>query len=100
MDEATTNVLGARRCNAGGLVPADDELLEGILAFSGSYASDDGTVTISRPPGPAFAYSGDRFVGRCSVCVRAGLLPAAGEPLPDVRAAVRFIALHDHAGLD
>jgi hypothetical protein len=81
-------------------VPSDDELLRGALAFSGSYVSDDGTVTISRSVGQAFGYSGDRFVGRCAICVHAALMPAAGEPLSDVPAAARFIALHDHGVLD
>jgi hypothetical protein len=81
-------------------VPSDDELLEGALAFSGSYVSDDGTVTITRSVGRAFAYSGARFVGRCTICAQAGLLSAAGEPLSDVTAAARFVALHDHGGLD
>jgi hypothetical protein len=84
----------------GGPVPPDDELLEQALAFSGSYVSDDGTVTISRSAVHALAYSGDRFVGRCTVCARALLVPADGEPLADVREAARFIAAHDHAGLD
>jgi hypothetical protein len=84
----------------GGAVPPDDELLEQTIAFSGSYVSDDGTVTISRSAVQAFAYSGARFVGRCSVCARARLIPDDGEPLADVREAVRFVATHDHGGLD
>jgi hypothetical protein len=97
---ATSHVLHARRGIPGGFVASDDEFLEGILAFSGSYVSDDGTVTISRSVGQAFAYSGDRFVGRCTICAQAALLPAAGVPLSDVPAAARFLALHDHGGLD
>jgi hypothetical protein len=97
MSEATTHV---RRGTPGRFMPSNDESLEGILAFAGSYVSDDGTVTISRSVGQAFTYSGDRFVGRCASCARAGLLPAAGEPLPDAKAAARFVALHDHGGLD
>jgi hypothetical protein len=81
-------------------VPSDDDLFRGALAFSGSYASDDGNVKISRSAGQAFGYSGDRFVGRCAICAHAGLMPAAGEPLSDVTAAARFIALHDHDALD
>jgi hypothetical protein len=81
-------------------VPSDDELFRGTLAFSGSYVSDDGTVTISRSVGQAFGYSGARFVGRCAICAHAALMPATGEPLSDVTAAVRFIALHDHDVLD
>ena len=84
----------------GGTVPADDELLEQALAFSGSYVSDDQNVTITRSPLHASAYSGDRFVGRCAVCAPALLVPADGEPLTDVREAVRFISTHDHGGLD
>jgi hypothetical protein len=84
----------------GGTVPADDDLLEQTLAFSGSYVSDDGTVTITRSPVHASAYSGDLFVGRCAVCAPVLLVPADGEPLADVREAVRFVSTHDHAGLD
>jgi hypothetical protein len=84
----------------GGSVPLDDELLEQTLAFSGSYVSDDGTVTITRSVVDASAYSGDRFVGRCTVCATALLVPADGEPLADVREAVRFVSTHDHGGLD
>jgi hypothetical protein len=97
---ATTHVLGNRRGISGGPVPSDDELLERSLALSGSYASDDGMVMINHSVGQAFTYSGDRFVGRCTKCTRALLMPAAGEPLSDVEAAVRFVALHDHGGLD
>jgi len=85
---------------SGGSVPPDDELLEQTLVFSGSYVSDDGTVTITRSVVRAFAYSGDRFLGRCTVCARARLVPADGEPLADVREAVRFVSTHDHGGLD
>jgi hypothetical protein len=81
-------------------VPSDDELFEGALAFSGSYVSDDGTVTISRSGAQTFAYSGDRFVGRCRICAQAALVPATGEPLSDVTAAAQFVALHDHGTLD
>jgi hypothetical protein len=84
----------------GGTVPADDDLLEQTLAFSGSYVSDDGTMTITRSAVQADAYSGDRFVGRCAVCAAGLLVPADGEPLADVREAVRFVATHDHGGLD
>ncbi len=80
----------------GGLVPSDDELLERTLAFSGSYASDDGTVTIRRSPVGSSGYTGARFMGRCTVCSRALLIPADGQPLPDVRAALQFVATHDH----
>jgi hypothetical protein len=100
MNEAATHVPGNRPRTPGGPVPSDDELFRGALAFSGSYVSDDGTVMISRSVGQAFCYSGDRFVGRCAICARAALMPAAGEPLSDVTAAVRFIALHDHGVLD
>jgi hypothetical protein len=81
---------------AGGMVPSDDDLLERTLAFSGSYVSDDGQVTIRRSSGGSFEYSGARFVGHCHVCSRAGLTSSGGDPLPDVRAAVRFVATHDH----
>ena len=81
-------------------MPSDDELREDTLAFSGSYVSDDGTVTVSRSVGRAFGYSGDRFVGWCTTCIRELLLSATGEPLPDLAAALRFVALHDHGGVD
>jgi hypothetical protein len=86
--------------SSGGSVPPDDELLEQALAFSGSYVSDDGTVTITRSVDHASAYAGDRFVGRCAVCAAALLVPSDGEPLADVREAVRFVSTHDHGGLD
>ena len=84
---------------AEGAVPPDDDLLERTLRFSGSYASDDDQVTLRRSSA-AGEYSGARFTGHCSVCARAGLIPAAGEPLDDVRAAVQFAAAHDHGQLD
>src|SRR5688572_1438388 len=85
---------------AGGAMPSDDELLERTLAFSGSYVSDDGTVTIRRLNGPAFEYSGHRFLGHCTVCARASLIPAAGEQLADVRAVLLFLAAHEHGDED
>jgi hypothetical protein len=84
----------------GGMVPCDDDLLERTLAFSGSYVSDDGHVTIRRSAAGSFEYSEARFVGQCHVCSRAGLIPSSGEPLADVRAAVQFVAAHDHGDLD
>jgi hypothetical protein len=81
-------------------VPPEAELLEQTLAFSGSYVSDDGTVTVSRAVVHAFEYSGARFGGRCTVCARALLIPDDGEPLADFRDAVRFVATHDHGGVD
>jgi hypothetical protein len=102
--ELIARLLAARQVPtvavSGGLVPPDDELLEQTLAFAGAYVSDDGTVTVRRSVVHALAYTGDRFVGRCTVCVRGLLMPADGEPLADVRAAVRFIGMHDHGGLD
>jgi hypothetical protein len=80
-------------------VPTDDERLERSLAFSRTHVSDDGQVTIRRAA-PSYEYSGARFTGICAVCVRAGLLAPAGEPLADVRAAVRFLAAHDHGETD
>jgi hypothetical protein len=104
VNDATTDVLIPSLLPpvgvSGGLVPPDDELLEQTLAFSGSYVSDDGAVTITRSVVRTFAYSGDQFVGRCTVCARARLVPAAGESLADVREAVRFVSTHDHGGLD
>jgi hypothetical protein len=84
----------------GGLVPADEELLERTIAFSGSYVSDDGIVTIRRSGGVWAEYSGDRFVGNCAICSRARLIASTGESLPDLRAASQFLATHDHGGVD
>jgi hypothetical protein len=81
-------------------MPTDDELLEQTLAFSGAYVSDDGNVTIRRFGVAAFEYSGDRFLGHCAACSRAGVVPSTGESLPDVAAAVRFLSTHDHADAD
>jgi hypothetical protein len=81
-------------------VPSDDDLLERTLAFSGSYVSDDGNVTIRRSTAGSAAYSGDRFIGNCTVCSRALLIPTTGEPLSDVRAAIQFVATHDHDAVD
>src|SRR5687768_16995218 len=52
---------------AGGFMPSEDELLERTLAFSGSFVSDDGNVTVRRLPATSFQYAGDRFVGNCTV---------------------------------
>jgi hypothetical protein len=94
---------GARRLRdahaRGGLVPSDDDLLERTLAFSGSYASDDGHVTIRRARG-ASPYSGAQFTGICTVCARAGLLPPEGESLADLTAAAQFAAVHRHDQID
>jgi hypothetical protein len=84
----------------GGPVPTDASLLQRTLAFSGSYVSDDGRVTIMRLASGTFEYSADRFVGRCDICTRTGIVPADGELLPDARAAERFLATHDHDDVD
>ena len=81
-------------------MPSDDELLERTLAFSGSYVSDDGNVTIRRAATASFEYSGDRFIGNCTVCSRARLIPLIGEPLSDVRAAIHFVGAHKHGDVD
>jgi len=78
---------------------SDDELLERTLAFSGSYVSDDGNVTVRRAAAE-FEYAGHRFLGNCRVCSRALLLPPTGEPLADVRAAILFVAAHHHGDVD
>jgi hypothetical protein len=80
-------------------VPSDETLLERTLAFANSYVSDDGHVAIRRAPGPS-EYSGARFAGHCAVCSRAGILPPTGQPLLDVRAAVRFVSAHAHSDSD
>jgi hypothetical protein len=84
----------------GGVVPSDDDLLERTLAFSGSYVSDDGSLTIRRAAPGSFEYSGSQFVGYCRRCARALLIPPDGEPLNDIRAAIRFAATHDHGDVD
>jgi hypothetical protein len=81
-------------------VPTDASLFDRTLAFSGSYVSDDGRVTITRVATGTFQYSADRFLGRCDICVRTGLVPADGEVLPDARAAERFLVTHDHDAVD
>jgi hypothetical protein len=81
-------------------VPCDDELLARTLAFSGSYVSDDGHLTIRRSTSGSFDYSGIQFVGYCSRCARALLIPPDGVPLPDICAAIGFAATHDHGDGD
>jgi hypothetical protein len=102
MSGRRVDVLSPRRvpAGAGGAMPSDDDLLERTLAFSGSYVSDDGIVTIRRVTGPPFEYSGHRFLGHCTVCARAHLMPVTGEQLADVRAAILFAAAHDHGDVD
>ena len=85
--------------DAGGRLPSERELIERTLAFSGSYVSDDGHLAIRRSVG-AFEHSRHGFLGYCSSCARARLIPATGEPLPNVVAAIRFIATHDHDEVD
>jgi hypothetical protein len=81
-------------------VPSDDERLERALRFSGSYISDDGRVTIRRAPVESSRYSAAPFLGRCDQCSAAGATPPGGEPLPDIRAAARFLAAHHHGEVD
>jgi hypothetical protein len=88
------------RSTPGGLVSSDDDLLERTLAFSGSYVSDDGNVTIRRSVADLSRYSGNRFVGQCTVCARARFIPPTGQALADVREAVQFVATHDHGDCD
>jgi hypothetical protein len=92
------SLLRAPACPRG-FMPSDDELLERTLAFSGSYVSDDGNVTVRRVAAE-FEYAGHRFLGNCTVCSRALLIPPTGEPLSDVRAAILFVAAHDHGDVD
>jgi hypothetical protein len=84
---------------AGGFMASDDELLERTLAYSGSYVSDDGNVTVRRIAAE-FEYGGHRFLGNCRICSRARLLPSTGEPLADVRAAILFVAAHNHGDVE
>jgi hypothetical protein len=81
------------------MVTSNDDLLERTLAFSGSYVSDDGHVTIRRSIA-SIEYSGARFTGYCAVCTRAGRSPPSGEPLSDIRAAAQFLAAHRHGEVD
>ena len=81
-------------------MPSDDELLERTLAFSGAYVSDDGNVTVRPVAAASFEYSGQRFLGNCAICSRALLIPPTGEPLSDVRAAILFVAAHNHGDVD
>ena len=81
-------------------MPSDAELLERTLAFSGTYVSDDGNVTIRRAAAAASEYSGNRFLGNCIVCSRALVLPPTGEALADVAAAFRFLSTHSHGDVD
>jgi hypothetical protein len=83
----------------GGTVPTDDDLVERTLAFSGSYASDDGQVTIRRCRG-AHEYAAASFTGRCATCARAGLTPSEGEPLDGLAEAAQFAAAHRHGEVD
>ena len=78
----------------------EDELIERTLFFSGSYVSDNGSVTIKRDRDTSYQYTGTWFVGFCDVCANAGLLPADGEHLHDVRAVVAFAATHAHDDVD
>ena len=81
-------------------MPSDDDLVERTLAFSGSYVSDDGQVTVRRSPARSSEYSGERFVGFCAICSLSRLVPAAGTPLPDLRATIHFLAEHTHGEAD
>jgi hypothetical protein len=104
MTDRSTDVLSplprpGRAIPPGGWVPSDDDLLERALAFSGSYVSDDGHVTVRRSSG-SLEYSGARFTGYCAVCARTGLTPPSGEPLTDVRAAAQFVVAHHRGEAD
>jgi len=81
-------------------VPTDEDLLERTLTFSGSYVSDDRHVTIRRADGQAAGYSRERFIGFCTLCSRAGLIPPDGALLTDIRSAAYFVAAHDHTEAD
>ena len=79
---------------------SDEELLVGTLTFSGSYVSDDGRVSVRRSAEGSSGYSEARFAGYCAKCRRAGVLPATGEPLADLRATILFVAEHAHGDGD
>ncbi|SEO55698.1 hypothetical protein [Trujillonella endophytica] len=80
-------------------MPSDEELFERTLAFSDTYASDDGAVTIRRSRA-GNGYSTARFTGHCAVCAGDGLTPHEGEPLEDLTEAARFAAAHRHGEVD
>jgi len=84
---------------AGGRLPTDDDLVERTLAFSGSYVSDDGHLAIRRSAASR-DYSAHVFLGYCRTCARARLIVPTGELLPDLAAAIRFTATHDHDEVD
>jgi len=96
----TRSPLRAEPHSAPGAPLSSDDLLELVLAFSGTYVSDDGDVTVRRSVTDSTAYSAARYAGWCRTCAHADLVGPAGEPLADVRAAARFVATHDHAGTD
>jgi len=79
---------------------SDENLVERTLAFSGTYVSDAGNVTVRRATDTSFEYAGHRFLGNCTVCSGVLTLRPTGEPLSDVRAAILFVAAHDHADVD
>lgn len=81
-------------------MPTDDDLIERTLTFSGSFVADDGHLTIRRSTPGSFEYSGHLFTGYCARCARELLIPPDGEPLPDIGAAIRFAATHDHGEVD
>ena len=81
-------------------MPSDEDLLERTLAYSGTYVSDDGHLAIRRSTAARFEYGGTPFVGYCVRCAHDGLMTSDGEPLPDLRAAVRFASTHDHGAAD
>jgi hypothetical protein len=90
---------GEQRSTPGAPLSADD-LLERVLAFSGTYVSDDGDVTVRRSVVDSTTYSAARYAGWCQTCAHADLVGPDGEPLADVRAAARFVATHDHTETD
>jgi hypothetical protein len=97
---STRHPLRGEQHSAPGAPLSSDDLLERVLAFSGTYVSDDGDVTVRRSVVDSTAYSTARYAGWCQTCAHADLVGPDGEPLADVRAAARFVATHDHAGTD
>ena len=62
-------------------MPSDDELLERTLAFSGSYVSDDGNVSIRRVVAESLPYSACALPRQLHRLFLAASSPPTGEPI-------------------